>query len=162
MKFCNKKITRSKRNIFIENQIKIKMSTPLNKSPTPAHGTHNAKESKREEIETLIITINNKDEFERYIKSTENKYILVYFYATWCAPCKKLSEKFKELAEKYQDKLIVLKLNIDDLEEIAVEYDVTVMPSFTVVKEGKKLEHYFGNKLEQVDKLAEKYLANTS
>ena len=138
------------------------MATPLNKSSTPAQSTHTAKESKREEIDSLIITINNKAEFEQYVKSTEDKYILVYFFATWCAPCKKLSEKFNELAEKYRDKLIVLKLNIDDLEEIAVEYDVTVMPSFTIVKEGKKLEHFFGNKLEQVDKLAEKYLANTN
>ncbi|TMW47991.1 hypothetical protein DOY81_006930 [Sarcophaga bullata] len=136
------------------------MSTPMNKSTTPAQSqnTKTATESKREENESLIIPIQNKAEFEQYVKSTENKYILVYFFATWCAPCKQLNVVFNELAEKYQDRLIVLKLNIDDLEEIAIEYDVTVMPSFTIVKEGKKLEHFFGNKLEQVDKLAEKYL----
>lgn len=135
------------------------MSNTLNpsvkNSNTPKNGQH-------EDTESLIIPINTKDEFENYIKSTVDKYVLVYFFAIWCGPCKKLSMEFKELAEKYRDKIIVLKINIDDMEELAIEYDVTVMPSFTIVKNGEKLEHFFGSKTDQIDKMADKYLVSTT
>lgn len=108
---------------------------------------------------SLIKNIENRQEFEDLLKSLSNKYIIVEFYAKWCGPCKMLVQKFQELAENYQDKLEVLKVDVDDLEELAIEYDVTTMPSFMIMKNGKKLEQYVGSKPEQFEGMVEKYLA---
>ncbi|KAM7347482.1 thioredoxin-2-like [Cochliomyia hominivorax] len=125
--------------------------------------TNNTKPSANSERESppssLIKTIENRQEFENLLQTLKDKFIIVEFFAKWCGACKILAMKFQELAENYQEKLQVFKIDIDDLEELAIEYDVTVMPSFMIMKNGLKLEQYEGSKPEQFDNMVKKYLA---
>ncbi|XP_037809479.1 thioredoxin-2-like [Lucilia sericata] len=119
--------------------------------------SQNPNTSAKEE-NSLIKCVVSREHFEELLKSIKDKFIIVEFYAEWCGPCKILAVKFQELAEKYQNKLEVLKINIEDLEELAIEYEVNQMPSYMIMRNGMKLEQFFGSKPEQLNAMVEKYL----
>ena len=57
------------------------------------------------------------------------KTVVIDFWATWCGPCMKLGPVVEELAEKYGDKAIIGKLNVDENDEIPVEQRVRNIPT---------------------------------
>jgi thioredoxin 1 len=65
------------------------------------------------------------------------KIVVIDFWATWCGPCIKLGPVVEELAEKYGDKIVVGKLNIEDNEDMAAEYRVRNIPTILFFKDGE-------------------------
>ncbi|MCR4897545.1 MAG: thioredoxin [Lachnospiraceae bacterium] len=63
--------------------------------------------------------------------------VLVDFYADWCGPCKMMGPVVSSMAEKFDGKLKVGKLNIDDNMAIAEKYNVTSIPFFAIIKNGE-------------------------
>ena len=78
--------------------------------------------------------ITNTAEFDA-IK--DNGVVLVDFYADWCGPCKMMAPVVEELAELYDGKAKVGKLNVDNNEEIAMKYGVMSIPTLLVIKNGQ-------------------------
>lgn len=70
--------------------------------------------------------------------------VLVDFYADWCGPCKVLSPVIDELAEEYEDKIKIVKLNIDEANEIAVKYSVMSIPTLILFKDGEAATRLVG------------------
>ncbi len=70
--------------------------------------------------------------------------VLVDFYADWCGPCKMMAPVVKAMAEKYEGKIKVGKLNIDDELGIAQEFRVVSIPTFIIFQEGEAVETYVG------------------
>ncbi|KAJ3322254.1 hypothetical protein HDU76_013927, partial [Blyttiomyces sp. JEL0837] len=73
------------------------------------------------------------------------------FYATWCGPCKVISPKFAELSEKYPN-IVFLKIDVDDLSEVAESVGIRAMPTFQFYKDGQKIGEIVGadpRKLEE-------------
>lgn len=64
------------------------------------------------------------------------KTVLIDFYADWCGPCKKLAPIVNEVAEE-RDDIKVVKVNIDEEENVAIDFQVMSIPTLVVVKEGK-------------------------
>ncbi len=62
--------------------------------------------------------------------------VMVDFWASWCEPCKRIEPTIKELAEHYQGKLKVGKLNVEESPKIAARFRVRNMPTFMVFKGG--------------------------
>lgn len=81
----------------------------------------------------VIIT---KDNFEDEVVNSPIP-VLVDFYADWCGPCKALAPLIEEIANEYEGKVKVGKLNIDDQEELAESYNVMSVPTLLLFKEGK-------------------------
>lgn len=72
------------------------------------------------------------------------KPVVVDFWATWCGPCIKLGPVVEELAEKYDGKVTVGKLNIDDNDEVVTEYRVRNIPTVLFFKDGEMKERSVG------------------
>ncbi len=81
----------------------------------------------------MVFTTQN---FESEVLNSD-KPILVDFYADWCGPCKMMAPVVEELAELYDGKAKVGKLNVDNNEEIAMKYGVMSIPTLLVIKNGQ-------------------------
>ena len=76
-----------------------------------------------------------KDNFENEVKKSD-KPILVDFYADWCGPCQMQGPIVEKLA-KENDSFKVGKVNVDEQQELAMEYGVMSIPTLMIVKNGE-------------------------
>jgi thioredoxin 1 len=94
-----------------------------------------------------IVEAKTKEEFTTYLKKY-NKCI-VDFYAEWCQPCNKLSDKLNKITEELKD-INIIKVNVNDLDDIACKYNVTTIPHIMFYNNGK-LEKQYLNTSEYTD-----------
>ena len=73
----------------------------------------------------------------------ESRTVLVDFYADWCGPCKMLSPIMEEVAKENEDAKFV-KINVDEAQELAIEYDIMSIPTIVVIKDGKEVNRTVG------------------
>ena len=69
---------------------------------------------------------------------------LVDFWAPWCGPCRMIGPVVEELAKKYEGKAVVVKVNVDDNQELAQEYGVMSIPTMVFFKDGKEVNRTVG------------------
>lgn len=70
--------------------------------------------------------------------------VLVDFYADWCGPCQALAPLMDVLADKYEGKAKVCKLNIDEQRKLALSYKVMSIPTLFFIKDGEIQERITG------------------
>ena len=63
--------------------------------------------------------------------------VLVDFWATWCGPCKMIAPIVEEIAEEYEGKIKVGKVNVDDEGDLASEYRIASIPTLLIFKNGE-------------------------
>lgn len=90
--------------------------------------------SEEEENEMEVMSVTNAT-FEKEVLESDKK-VLIDFYADWCGPCKMLSPIVAEFAKENED-VKVVKINIDENQEIAVSYGVMSIPTLVVVENGE-------------------------
>jgi thioredoxin 1 len=88
-----------------------------------------------------ILTITDEN-FEAEVLKSE-KPVLVDFWATWCGPCRAVAPVLDELAEQ-NDKVLIAKLNVDEQQKIAYQYQVSSIPTFILFKDGKMADRMMG------------------
>lgn len=84
-----------------------------------------------------------KSNFEDEVLKSE-KPVLVDFWAPWCMPCKIIAPAVEEIAAEMQDKIKVVKLNVDDSPDIATELSVLNIPTLIFFKDGKEAARMIG------------------
>ena len=72
------------------------------------------------------------------------KLVIVDFWATWCGPCRMLSPLLDEVEEEMADKVTVVKVNVDDADEIAMRYRIMSIPTLVFVKNGQMVDRTVG------------------
>lgn len=70
--------------------------------------------------------------------------VLVDFYADWCGPCKMMMPVVEKLAEKYDGKVKVGKVNSDENSNLAGKYNIMSIPSFLIIKNGEVVDTAMG------------------
>ena len=65
------------------------------------------------------------------------KVVVIDFWATWCGPCMKLGPVVEELAEKYGDRAVIGKLNVDEDTEVSAEFRIRSIPTVLFFKGGE-------------------------
>ena len=89
----------------------------------------------------------SKDNFQAEVLSSD-KPVIVDFWASWCGPCKMLSPLVDQIAEE-NDNIKVCKVNVDDEQDIAVEYKVMSIPTLVVFKDGAEVNRSVGVKSKE-------------
>ena len=90
------------------------------------------------------VTLLTETNIKSHVADTD-KPMLVDFYAEWCFPCKMLSPVLEEVAQHYDGRIVVAKLDIDKSRKIARQFNVKSVPTLILFKNGEPVDHRVGN-----------------
>ena len=84
----------------------------------------------------------NSSEFSALLQ--EDKLLVVDFYATWCGPCKKLSPTLDEVSEELGEQVNIVKVDVDESEDLAMNYGIRSVPTVLFFKNGQQVDKFVG------------------
>ena len=84
----------------------------------------------------------NSSEFSGLLQ--EDKLLVVDFFATWCGPCKKLSPTLDEVSEEFGEQVNIVKVDVDESEDLAMDYGIRSVPTVLFFKNGQQVDKFVG------------------
>ena len=95
-----------------------------------------------------------KDNFDKTLETSLP--VLVDFWAPWCGPCRMLAPVIEELAEEFDGKAKICKVNTDEVQDLAVEFGIRSIPTLLFFKNGEVVDQMVGAQSKQAiaDKIA--------
>ena len=91
-----------------------------------------------------IIDVTETEFNDQVIEASENKLIVVDFWAPWCGPCKQLTPILEKIISKSGDKITLVKINIDDNQQIAVQLRIQSIPTVYAFKDKQIVNAFQG------------------
>ena len=106
-----------------------------------------------------LIHIDDKQDLTNLLLQAKNdkKLIVIDFYATWCGPCKMIAPAFEQLSQTYQNQAIFVKIDVDQAQDIAMEYKVNAMPTFKIIKDEKEIDSIRGANIQGGEQAIKKH-----
>ena len=89
-----------------------------------------------------------KDTFVSQVLNSKG-LVLVDFWAPWCGPCKMVGPIVDSIAQEFEGKAVVGKVNVDDEQELAVKFGVMSIPTILVFKNGQEVNRVVGLQSKQ-------------
>jgi len=106
-------------------------------------------------MSSLIHSVQDKDDFTNQLKEAGGKLVVVDFYAVWCGPCKMIAPKLEEFAQQMMADVVFLKVDVDECEEVATDYNISCMPTFILLKNSEKVDEFSGANADKLKELIE-------
>ncbi|KAK9050979.1 hypothetical protein SSX86_027604 [Deinandra increscens subsp. villosa] len=105
-----------------------------------------------------VLEVHSSDNWNTQLhnSTTSNKLMVIDFSAAWCGPCKFIEPAVHDLAVEFSD-VDFIKIDIDELPDVAKDFEVKAMPTFVLVKKGKERERIVGVKKDELHRLIEKH-----
>lgn len=91
----------------------------------------------------MVYQVKDQSDLETKLTEAGASLVVIDFFATWCGPCKIIAPKLEELSQEYLD-VVFLKVDVDECEDIATEYNISAMPTFVFIKNKQKVESFSG------------------
>ena len=73
-----------------------------------------------------------------------DKPVMIDFWATWCGPCRMLAPVVEEIAQEYDGKVVVAKCDVDDADEVAMQFRIRNIPTLMFFKGGEMVNRLVG------------------
>ena len=73
-----------------------------------------------------------------------DKPVVVYFWAEWCGPCKKLSPILEEVAEELDGEVTIAKVNVDEERNLGAMFQIMSIPNVLIFNHGEKVDEFVG------------------
>ncbi|KAJ8943626.1 hypothetical protein NQ318_016604 [Aromia moschata] len=97
----------------------------------------------------MVTHIKHKGDLETKLNDAGDQLVIIDFSASWCGPCQMISPKLEELAQEYGD-IHILKVDVDECEELAMEYNISAMPTFVIIRKKAIITTFSGADYEKL------------
>ena len=104
-----------------------------NSATAQSSRSHNQPKTIKLDKKSFLKKVANYEESPNVWKYLGDKPAVIDFYADWCGPCRRLSPLLDELAEEYEGRVYIYKINVDDQKEIAQAFGITSLPTIVFI-----------------------------
>lgn len=87
-------------------------------------------------------------DFDREVLGTAG-LVLVDFFAPWCPPCKRLEPELELVAQELGDAIKIVKVDVDQDEELSLQYNVQQIPNVTIFRDGRVIDQHVGLQMKR-------------
>lgn len=96
---------------------------------------------------------------QNFEEMTANGLVLIDFWATWCGPCRMQAPILENLAEEYEDRITICKIDVDENQATANQFGIMSIPTLLLKKDGEVVEQLVGvHSKAQLVAIFDKYL----
>ena len=108
-----------------------------------------------------VIVCDTPEEYDAAVATAadQQKLVVSYFTASWCGPCKMIAPTFSQLSAKYAERAVFLKIDVDDNDQVAMDNNISMMPTFLFQRDGEQLAEMAGADKNQLISLVESLTA---
>lgn len=118
--------------------------------------------SQQQHKKSKVVKIDSRKSWEHHITEATNKgcLVMVHFSAYWCVPSIAMNPFFEELASTYQD-VLFLKVDVDEVKEVASKLEINAMPTFLLMSGGNPVEKAVGANPDEIRKRMDHFINQT-
>nr|CAB3497832.1 unnamed protein product [Digitaria exilis] len=106
-----------------------------------------------DDLDSAVVAAHSKATYDEQWEAhkSSGKLLVIDFSASWCGPCRFIEPAFKEMSSRYTD-VIFVKIDVDELADVARTWKVEAMPTFVLAKGGKEVSRVVGAKKDELER----------